>query len=263
MAIVITWKEIKAHSYLFKKSELAPMWRILKLGRKPVIIGGCGRSGTTLLLSILSCHPHLFAIDEETRAFCPDGYRQNPDLNKPFKLKKLYDYLLRHKIPATCTRWCEKTPRNVLYYERILKYFGKRVRVINMVRDGRDVITSLHPSDPAKFWITPERWINDVSAGKQYSFHPQVKTIRYEDIIHQYEPTIRSICEFIKEPFDERLLSYGAAAPINRSVAWFEEAKPITDSSIGRWHKAEYRERVAALLSQKKARELLAYYQYR
>ena len=44
--------------------------RYRKLTRPPVIVGGCERSGTTLLLSILSSHPAIQAIPVETWAFC-------------------------------------------------------------------------------------------------------------------------------------------------------------------------------------------------
>ncbi len=37
----------------------------------PVIIGGCGRSGTTLLLSILASHPAILGVPEELYLFYP------------------------------------------------------------------------------------------------------------------------------------------------------------------------------------------------
>ena len=261
-AISYTRKEIKALIYLLRNGGLIKASRIFRLGRNPIIIGGCGRSGTTLLLSMLSCHPHIYAINEETRAFCPDGYAHNPDLGSPFKLKKLYGYLLRSAIPDECTRWCEKTPRNVLYYEGILRYFGRNVRIINIVRDGRDVITSRHPSNLQKFWVTPERWVIDVTAGERYASHPQVKTIRYEDLINNYEKIIGSVCTFIGESFVDTFLSYPASAPVQLSPAWLGKAKPACPSSIGRWKKPEYKERVATLLSNTKALELLECYGY-
>jgi hypothetical protein len=44
---------------------------LTSLPQKPIIIGGCARSGTTLLLSVLSCHPNIYAIPDETYTFCP------------------------------------------------------------------------------------------------------------------------------------------------------------------------------------------------
>ncbi len=44
-----------------------------RLYKSPILIGGCGRSGTTLLTSILSSHPKIALIPHETGIFCPTG----------------------------------------------------------------------------------------------------------------------------------------------------------------------------------------------
>src|SRR4029079_19474635 len=101
------------------------------------------RAGTPLLLSMRSCHPHLLAIPNETAALCPTAYElpDAPDLTAPFDLDDLRD-ALACEIGPRVRRWMEKTPRNVLYFERILEELWPDARLINVVRDGRDVITS-------------------------------------------------------------------------------------------------------------------------
>jgi hypothetical protein len=265
-----TWRQANRQAIidLFQKTSREKARRILQLGRRPIVIGGCGRSGTTLLLSILSCHPKIFAIDIETVALCPDGYgadglyNKSPDLAVPFRLEKIYHYLTEHEIPASCTRWCEKTPRNVFYFDRILRHFGARVRLIHIVRDGRDVITSIHPGHETKFWVPPERWIMDVAAGRLMENHPQILTIRYEDLVQQYEATLRRICEFIEEEFYKAFLSYPHSARIKESGAWFNPAQVANDKSIGRWKDPKYKEVIAALLQEPMAIELLQHYGY-
>lgn len=254
--------DTKAYGYLFRSTDHTNASRILQLGNHPIIIGGCGRSGTTLLLSILSCHPHIFAINEETRTFCQKAYMVPPDHEADFKLKKLFTYLLNTSIPATCTRWCEKTPKNVQVFQRILDYYGKNVRILNIVRDGRDVITSHHPSNSSHYWITADRWIADVKAGLQFDNHPQVKTIRYEDLISDYLPTVQSILSFLNEEFCQSFLQYDKETHINKNAAWFGNAKPIHSSSIGRWKKPEYKTRVSELLKKPEAIRLLKKYTY-
>jgi len=253
---------------LFRKTSLKKARRILQLGRRPLVIGGCGRSGTTLLLSIMSCHSKIFAIDIETVALCPDGYgadglyNRTPNLEIPFRLEKIYHYLSDREIPESCTRWCEKTPRNVLYFGRILQHFGKRVRIIHIVRDGRDVVTSLHPGHASRFWVTPHRWAMDVAAGRRMENHPQILTIRYEDLVQRYEATMRRICEFIEEEFDAAFLSYPHSARIKESGAWFNPAQATNDKSIGRWKDPQYNEIIEALRQEPMAVELLRHYGY-
>jgi Sulfotransferase family len=258
----------RAARELYRKTSREKAQRILQLGRRPIVIGGCGRSGTTLLLSILSCHPKIFAIDIETVALCPDGYgadglyNRTPNLDVPFRLEKIYQYLIDHEIPENCTHWCEKTPRNVLYFERILRHFGERVRLIHIVRDGRDVVTSLHPGHTSRFWVTPHRWAMDVAAGHRMGNHPQILTIRYEDLVQQYEATMRQICEFIEEEFDAAFLSYPHSARIKESGAWFNPAQATNDKSIGRWKDPKYNEIIEALLQEPMAIDLLRHYGY-
>jgi hypothetical protein len=268
--IELTWRQANRQGIieLFKKTSREKARRILSLGRRPIVIGGCGRSGTTLLLSLLSCHPKIFAIDIETVALCPDGYgadgmyNKSPDLTVPLRLEKIYQYFLERNIPEACTRWCEKTPRNVCYFERILRHFGERARLIHILRDGRDVVTSIHPHHESKFWVPPERWIMDVAAGRKMEKHPQILTIRYEDLVRNYEASMRRICEFIDEEFLPAFLAYPDSARIKQSGAWFKPAQATNDKSIGRWKEPAYKQVIELLLREPLAVELLTHYGY-
>jgi len=255
-------KDIKAWLYLFRSGGLGTVVKVIRLSRRPIIIGGCGRSGTTLLLSLLSCHPNIYGIGVETRAFSPNGHNYIPDHASPFRLKKLYEYVVENENLKGAVRWCEKTPRNVLYYGRILEYYGERVRVINVVRDGRDVILSRHPTNPDKFWVTPERWFTDVTQGKQFDSHPQVLTIRYEDLVNDPDTTLKSVYDFTGESFSDELLKYPQCTKVQQNAAWFGKARPLSNSGVGRWKDPQYEERVASFTSNPKVLELLKHYGY-
>jgi len=162
---------------------------LARFSRPPVVIAGCGRSGTTVLLSMLSAHHSIYAIPDETGLLCPTGYEETPDLSLQPDLFGLYRLLAGADLPPSCTRWCEKTPRNILYLKPILEFFGADVRIIQIVRDGRDVVTSVHPSNNAAYHVTAGRWIGDVAAGLPYEKHESVLTVRYEDLVLEYERT--------------------------------------------------------------------------
>jgi len=236
--------------------------RIVDMTRRPVILGGCGRSGTTLLLAILSAHPRIFCLPNETNALAPTGGDPHPDYSAPFRMNKIYDELLGAHIPEPCVRWCEKTPRNVRYARRILKYFGKGARYINVVRDGRDVVTSvLRVKDPNSYWIAPERWVADVDAGVRIESHPQAMSVRYEDILDNFEGTLRTLCRFIGEDFDPALLDFSSSARVQWSRSGGAVA-PLHRDSVKRWESPEYGDVVNRLLSIPRAKELLAHYGY-
>ena len=242
---------------------LRSAWRAGRFDREPIVIGGCGRSGTTLLLAMLSAHPRIFAIPVETLAFCPTGYRPEPDLDAPFELRRIHRQLLLQEIPPGRRRWTEKTPRNVLYFQRILDHYNGRVRLIHLVRDGRDVVTSRHPTDPERTWVSARRWTRDVAAGRALEDHPAVLTLRYEDLVHRFENTAATLCDFLDEPLAPELLAWHQHATVRTNTAWFGRVKPLHTDSVARWQRPEYADRVAELVADPSARELLDHYGYR
>jgi hypothetical protein len=56
--------------------------------RCPVVIGGCGRSGTTFFAAMLGHHRHIQLILYESLALCPDGYREDVADPKPPDLRR-------------------------------------------------------------------------------------------------------------------------------------------------------------------------------
>lgn len=256
-ANTIFWKAL-----MFIYNIIAYITFFIKFGKKfnkpPIIIGGCGRSGTTILLAILSSHPNIFAIPKDTYVFT---YYSKYKILLPFDVKRIYHYLLSYKIPSSCSRWCEKTNKNIRHFDTILNYYKKNARLINLVRDGRDVILSIAPGSP-KFWVSPKRWINDVKAGLKYENHSQVLTIRYEDLILNFEKTIKKICKFIDEDCNEHILNWHKYTTIKRHEAWFGKVKPLHKNSIGKWKIPKYKERVRELTKYSEAIELLKHFKY-
>jgi hypothetical protein len=236
--------------------------RIAAVLDRPVVIGGCGRSGTTLLLSILSCHPNLFAIDFELMAFCPDSGAQTPDYSLPFRLDWAWLYAIQHGVPAGASRWCEKTPRNVLVFDRILERYGDRARLIHIVRDGRAVVASRHPTNPSKYHVPPARWVEDVSAGARFADSPNVHTLRYEDLVTDYEPTVRKLCDFIGEGWSDDMLRYPEAARVKEHLAFRNGASVLSRASLDAWRAPEHQAVVAELLRLPGASQLLARWGY-
>ena len=225
--------------------------------RPGIVIGGSGRSGTTLLLSILAAHPSIFAVDHETYAFCPREFEEQPESPANFQLYRLYTPLALSKMPATVTRWAEKTPRNVHFLAAILDYFGDDVRVLHLVRDGRDVVTSRHPGRPDEFYYSPSKWVRAVRDGLQFDDHPRVKLVRYEDLVGDFENTIRDICEFLGEPCGEEILNWHERTPVRRHTAWTGDVEPLHADSVHRWKRPSSPERVVELMSNTEAVSLL------
>lgn len=257
-------EKIKAVWRFFCKNSYKKIYRIGQLRKPPVIIGGCPRSGTTLLSAILSAHPHIYSIPVETWAFCPLREGGGFNYNAPLRIDRVYKYLMMaDEIPAECTRWCEKSPPNVLFFGKILKHFGKNVKLVNIVRDGRDVVLSRHPSDPDKFYVPVDKWVNYVKKGKEFEEHPQVFCVRYEDIIRDYENTLRKVCIFLEEEFVSEFMRFPESSKVKTLQGQFKsDLGGIYVSSQGRWRREEFRDEVEAFMKNDEAVALLRHYGY-
>jgi len=216
--------------------------RINDATQKAIVIGGCGRSGTTLLLSILSSHPRI-EIFEETFSFYP----------RPMRLHKLCN-----QIEKTQGVWCEKTPKNIHEFKAIKKLFKNKVKLVHVVRDGRDVVTSRHPSNPNSYWVPIERWVDDVSKGLKVK---DAYIIKYEDITKDTQNALRKLFTFLDIPFDDKILNpefYG----LNSSDAWFGKGKSINTQRIDKWKKVEHKQVIDAFMKNKNAILLLEKLRY-
>jgi len=242
---------------------------IIKIGKKtekkhftdiPIIIGASPRSGTTLLLSILDAYPNIHAIQKQTYAFTKWRRNSDPgsDEYEPFRLDKIYQELILHKISPKAKRLCEKTPKNILFFDKILNYFGENAQLIHMIRDGRDVVTSKHPlHKPNEYWVSVEKWVNDVKTGLKFKNYPNVFTIKYEDVIYNFYEELKKLSNFLNENFILTEKSWKQRTTVRKSKHW---AKPIQDihaKSIQRWKKHEHEKRIQEFRQNSEAVELL------
>lgn len=249
----------------------------------PVVIGGCARSGTTLIRVMLDSHRNIYCGPET-------GLLYTKTLNDT-KLKKIsrqldihYDELIQMKKDSISNiafiekifiklqqdagkkRWGEKSPMNVLHLDRIFKYFPK-TRFIHMIRDGRDTscslkhfpktkvidgeVIQLNTNNPLDECI--QRWVHDVRIGMAWRGDPRYFEVKYEDLISNPESTIRNVLKFINEPWDQNVLNYHQVKSVTRSKEKIPQnisaQKPIYKSAYGRWKK-EFNEEDKKLFKQ-------------
>jgi len=235
----------------------------ISLVSSPIIIGGCGRSGTTLLLAILSAHDHIFGIPFETEVFIRRRILPFHYVNGIINKQRINHILHKYYIPSTVKRYCEKTPKNIRYFDLIMKEFSNKVKLIQIVRDGIDVVTSILPST-GQYHISINRWIWDVSIGLKYRNSDSVMTIRYEDLITNYYEELKKIFDFIEEDLTKEVIDFQKYTTLKESNAWHQggKVKSIYKSSIGRWKSNQFKDRIADLMSRPEAVKLLKAYNY-
>lgn len=225
--------------------------------KPPILIGGCGRSGTSILLSILSAHPNIYGVDVETNIF---GYQRRFSgvfLNHVNNYRKLLPYLLENEKILTATRWCEKTPRNVRFLAEIMAEFRGKFRFVHIIRDGRDVVCSRHPMSGA-YHVPIERWVHDVKAGLKFMKHPHVFTLKYEDLVSDFKANVSNLLTLLDEEYCLEVEQFHEFSNVKTHEA-FEggKAERIKTDSIQKWRRSEHVERVDQFYQNEEAVNLL------
>ncbi len=230
-----------------------------------VFVMGCGRSGTTLLRGMLERHPRLWGGPEsaifnratEIKALS-EKFQWSLERTRHLHAtsKSAVEFATRffdeQTTQAGKQRWVEKTPKHVVCLGYLLGAFPN-ARFIHMIRDGRDVACSLRNHPKAAFRngkVVPlntnhpisrciDRWVHDTTAGLAYRGHPQLLEVRYEELVFNTEQTLRTVCSFIGEAFDEACLAGDneakSLAARMRTPNNMGSYGKVGDSSIGRW----------------------------
>ena len=256
-----------------------------------IFIVGSSRSGTTMMGRILGKNKNIFTfqelhffgtiwtnatnqelnqddqIDLLARLFCIQEhgfFNQNKyiffrdkakkslkkDLKYPLEIYKFFLESVTKENGAQIA--CEQTPKNLYYLNEILNFFPN-ARIINLVRDQRDVLLSQKNKWKRKFlgastlpfWesfrsfinyhpiLTSKVWNASLSHTMNYVEHPHVKIIKFEDLLNNPEVEIKDICDFLSIDFQKEMLEVpviGSSTESDSKLDLF-----IDSSKINKW----------------------------
>jgi len=237
----------------------------------PVIIGGCARSGTTLIRVMLDSHPNIYCGPESGllyfRTLTSKRIRR---LSQVFEIEEedikslvrksdsfrrfIEDFFTALRERAGKPRWADKTPQNVLHIERIFQIFPKS-RFIHMIRDGRDVSCSLRTFPRFKIVdgervelntrnpldTCVKRWVHDVSEGMKWRDDSQYREVRYESLVDESEEAAQGVLKFLDEPWDENVTQFYKVQSESREDTKIVQnpgaTQPIYSTAYGRWRR--------------------------
>jgi hypothetical protein len=123
------------------------------------------------------------------------------------------------------TRWGDKTP-NYVHLHRQLRRLFPDLRLIDMIRDGRDVACS-HLSlarERGVTWVASSApaaaawWKDSIRKGREAraELGPRYLQVKYEDLVSSPEEVLRKVCQFADLEYDERMLRYEEVVRIPR-----------------------------------------------
>ena len=157
-------------------------------------------------------------------------------------------YAAQHGKPG----WGDKTPYYIGHIDELRRVFPE-ARIVNLVRDGRDVALSLLrvPFGPANVWAAAHQWREAVDAGERAAerLGADLLTVRYEDLVAGPETAIPAVCEFLEIGYRPEMLAVEESPPeliAAGQAAWFRELYGgISAGSVGKWRRQMSRSDIA------------------
>ena len=139
-----------------------------------------------------------------------------------------------------CVYWGDKTPLNTFNAFKIGSVLPD-VRFIHIIRDGVDVVESyVRAGLIADHDEAARRWSSSVDAARrvQQRYPKQFLEIRYENLVHDPEQVIRSVCHFLQIGFEPGMLCRTDHAAEMGDVGQYahhaQALEPISVNSVGK-----------------------------
>ena len=235
---------------------------------QPIFVLGFPRSGTTLVEQTLTAHPTIAAGDElplinDITAIMPRML--NSPLGYPEAMAELWmgdqragldnlrDWYLQKVdqmgiLTEGATWFTDKMPLNETHLGLIALLFPESP-MIHVIRHPLDIMVSAMSNHfthgffcanaletAARHYVRVMDLVQHYRAEMALRYMP----IRYEEMVDDQEATVRSILDFVGEPFDERCLAFHENRRYARTASYAQVTEKLYDRSRFRYR--HYRE---------------------
>lgn len=217
-----------------------------------IFSGGCSRSGTTLMYSLMNAHSRI-AIGLETgllsgsRNIQGIAWRTNlsePQVRHLYRQSRCFPEFTEKVLSAIAKRdgkqrWGDKSPGNVKKIGAIFQHFPN-AKFIHVLRDGRDVACSLrnysasfgNKYDQNPWDLCVERWVSWTLLGIAFRGHPNYYEVKYEDLTTDPEKTLQGMFSWLGEEWEPEILGKSRLTEVRSHP---QLAQPINTTRSGRW----------------------------
>lgn len=229
----------------------------------PIIVGGCFRSGTSLVRRLLNAHSRIYCGPEVKffRDFYGD-YFQDPLKHLRFAHsarsmlsdddllgllgRAFIDMHEQAAAQAGKVRWADKNPENVLYLAQWQRLLNDDWRFVLVVRNPLDTLASMKESGfpltiPATLDERIALYVRYTLAGLRFvDAHPdRCYVLAYDRLVLEPEDRLRALMAWLEEDYEPAQLCYNDV-PHQAGLEDPKVAKhrQIVRDSIGRWRNA-------------------------
>jgi tetratricopeptide (TPR) repeat protein len=258
-------QSIKVRTKFFVQNKVKKWKTVESSKNEPTLtfLIGFPRSGTTLLDTILNSHTNIEVIEEkplvkklvDSLQKLPKGSLEslgNIKNNELKEIRKIYFDSLELEIKSknNSNIYIDKLPLNIIHVGEIVRIFP----------NSKFIFSLRHPYDCVLSCFMQNFVLNDAMANfldlkdaahlydvvmklwKQYIsiFKINYHEVRYESLVENFEPTVRSVLNFLELPWDSSVLEYAELAKKRKNIAtpsYNQVTKPIYTHAEGRWKK--------------------------
>ncbi len=235
-----------------------------KMKKNPIFLIGFPRSGTTLLDTVLRSHPSIDVIEEKPtidifikklkeKTFSNLNNLKFLEDNLLDEMRNVYYESLSKYVKKDNKKICiDKMPLNIIHVGEIVRIFPK-AKFILAIRHPCDTVLScfmqsfvlndsmanfLNLEDSSNMYnLTMTLWEKYLNVLK-INYH----TIKYEDVVSNFEVSIKKLLEFLELPWSENVTKFYETAEkrgIISTPSYDQVNKPLYSKSINRWKNYE------------------------
>ena len=227
----------------------------------PIFLIGFPRSGTTLLDTILRCHPSINVLEEMPiieNIIYDIRKKTNRDLNKLKTISENFLIELRNSYYDTRKKYIEKEDLNKTYIDKMplnIIFVGEILRIFP---NAKFILALRHPCDCVLSSFMQTFKLNDAmtnfldlkDAANLYDsvmdlwtkylkvFSINFYSVKYEDVVSEFDKTIGSILEFLELPWSDNVLNFHETAKKRGFIntpSYNQVIEPIYNKSVGKW----------------------------
>jgi len=158
------------------------------------------------------------------------------DAPGPFTPGRVFSVVMAREAAAAGAEYVtEQTPRNIIYAHRLLKLYPE-ARIVHMIRDPRAVLFSQKNRWRQKWlgaghiplrntvrvfvnyhpYTLTRLWEKSVRIGRSLAGHPGYRAVSFEDLLDDPKKVVGGLCDFLRIPFDERMLDVPQVGSSNK-----------------------------------------------
>jgi hypothetical protein len=208
---------------------------------RAIYIQGCARSGNTLMreLCVSGFQGGELVKLSKDQAECSLAHvveLLQQSTSKSGALVANVAKLFRQSPDVPRLLVASRNYENSLAMDRELLRAHPDVKVLWMLRDPRDVLSSMHPDQPGKFYVTPADWIQGLQLYNQFKDEPQVLTVRYEELVTNPDAIQARIAQsFNLVPSRSFVEAHKFFPRFFENVRAMHSIRPIDANSVQKW----------------------------